>query len=309
MKAHSRLFSALRPISLPMAAAVLCVNLSIPTAHAGQVGWMDRLFTFREEQKPLVTPRSNVRAKQVVQPYYPNDEHVSWSNFYTRTDLETQDYLSSSASKVMRPRAQEHAARTPAQAQGGWPAIAERAMENARDESNRQPSNIAIGEPGEGWGMHSGSSNVGRATRIGPAVEDWRNEGNNQLASRPGDYDYRAPYPVAADGADIRITEPNSQSGGVVTFSGTHDDPRYVGHNAKGQVTKYAVQKGDTLSTISDQPAIYGTWKLWPLIYSANRRAIGGSPNNIKLQQRLDIPRDYTEQQAREAERRAGSAR
>lgn len=306
MKAHSRLFSALVPIYLPMAAALLCVPSA---AHAGQVGWMDRLFTFREEQKPLVTPRSNVRAKQVVQPYYPNDEHVSWSNFYTRTDLETQDYLSSSASKVMRPRAQEQAARTPAQAQGGWPAIAEQAMENAQDESNSQPSNIAIGEPGEGWGMQSGSSNVGRATRIGPAVEDWRGEGRNQLASRPGDYDYRATAPVDTTGSDIQISDADSQGGGTVTFSSSSDDPRYVEHNAKGQVTKYSVQKGDTLSSISDQPAIYGTWKMWPMIYSANRRAIGGSPNNIKLKQRLDIPRDYTEQQAKDAERRAGSAR
>ena len=264
------------------------------------------MFTFREEQKPLITPRANVRPKQVVQPYYPNDEHVSWSNFYTRTDLEPQDYLSSSASKVMRPRPQEQAANTPAQAQGGWPAIAEQAMENAQSERESGPDSIQIGEPGEGWGMNSGSAQIGRATRIGPAVEDWRGEGGSQLASRPGDYDYRNTSPADSTGGDIVLSDA-PRGGSTVTFSAAgSDDPRYVEHNGQGQVTKYAVQKGDTLSTISGQPAIYGTWKLWPLIYTANKRAIGGSPANIKPSQKLDIPRDYSDEQARDAERRAG---
>lgn len=288
--------------------------------HAGSVGWMDRMFTFREDQKPLVQPgRTSAPPKKVVQPYYPNDEHVQWSNFYTRTDLEAQDYLSSSASKVMRP-AQEQAARTPAQAQGGWPSIAERAAANAQAEAEAEGrgGNTLIGDPGEGWGMATGDSRVGRATRIGEAVQDWRGEGRGGMASRPGDYDYRAPVgggtrAEIADTGGVNIGEANpTASGGGVTFmseaSATANDPRYVEHNSKGQVTKYKVQTGDSLGSISDQPAIYGTWKLWPLIYSANRGAIGGNPNAIKLNQRLDIPRDYTEKQARDAERRAGSA-
>lgn len=296
-------------LCLPAAAALLCVT----PAHAGMLGWMDSAFTFRKEQKPLVQPRRTaVPPKVVVQPYYPNDEHVAWSNFYTRTDLEPQDYLSSSASKVMRPSAQQQAAGSAAQGAGGWPAIAEQAAENARYEAESE-SNLVIGEPGQSPAMQFGDSNVGRATRIGPAVEDWRNEGGARMASRPGDYDYRAPVGYAqAETSQIAIGEANptardsADTGAVTTFTETSDDPRYVQQNAKGQVTKYKVQSGDTLSSISDQPAIYGTWKKWPLIYSANRKAIGSSPSNLKNQQRLDIPRDYTEQQAREAERKAG---
>ncbi len=307
MSKHSRRFL----LTLPVWAALLCVT----PAHAGMLGWMDDAFTFRKEQKPLVAPQrgGNVPPKAVVQPYYPNDEHVSWSNFYTRTDLETQDYLSSSASKVMRPRPQDSAARSPAQAQGGWNAIAERAAENARAEAEAEgTSTVMIGEPGEGWGMQSGSSNVGRATRIGPAVQDWRNEGGSGMTSRPGDYDYRAPTGnyAQAETSGIAIgeanpTAPRSSGGGVTTFASS-DDARYVEHNAQGQVTKYKVQGGDTLSSISDQPAIYGNWKKWPLIYSANRGAIGSKPSNIKRDQRLDIPRDYTSQQEADAIKRSG---
>lgn len=301
-------YSRLMLLALPVWAALACAT----PAHAGMLGWMDSAFTFRKEQKPLVAPQrgGNVPPKAVVQPYYPNDEHVSWSNFYTRTDLETQDYLSSSASKVMRPRPQDSAARSPAQAQGGWNAIAERAAENARAEAEQEGTNtVMIGEPGEGWGMNSGSSNVGRATRIGPAVEDWRNEGSSGISSRPGDYDYRAPAgsyaqaetPGVAIG-DANPTAPRASS--VTPYTG--NDPRYVEQNDQGQVTKYKVQGGDTLSSISDQPAIYGNWKKWPLIYSANRGAIGSKPSNLKREQRLDIPRDYTSQQEQDAIKRSG---
>lgn len=295
---------------VPAVAALLYVA----PAHAG---WLDDTFTFRQDQKPLVAPgRISTPPKLVVQPYYPNDEHVSWSNFYTRTDLEPQDYLSSSASKVMRPSPQQRAASTPAQGQGGWPAIAEQAAQNAQMEAEAEApagGNVMIGEPGEGWGMKSGDANIGRATRIGPAVEDWRGDGKSRMASRPGDFDYRAPVGgVQAETPGIAISDANptanaaTSGGGVTTFATQSDDPRYVEQNAKGQVTKYAVQGGDTLSSISGQPAIYGTWKRWPLIYSANRRAIGSSPSNLKKDQRLEIPRDYTEAQAREAERKAG---
>lgn len=295
---------------LPVVAALLCVGT--PTAHAGMIGWMDNAFTFRKEQKPLVAPHRNIPPKRVVQPYYPNSDHVTWSNFYTRTDLVPQDYLTSSASKVMRPRPveptpQQEAAQTPAQEIGGWPAIAEQAAQNARAESE---GNVMIGEPGQGVGMREGTADIGRATRIGPAVNDWRSGDSNVLASRPGDYDYRGNLAAGADMAGVQIGTANAmarlEQGGEISFSTDNGgNGPYVARNAKGQVIKYAVQKGDSLSTISGQSEIYGTWKLWPLIYSANRRAIGGNPDNLTYQQRLDIPRDYTEKQAREAEARA----
>ncbi|RYG57710.1 MAG: LysM domain-containing protein [Alphaproteobacteria bacterium] len=290
MIAQMAKYSRLMLFALPAWAALACAT----PAHAGMLGWMDNAFTFRKEQKPLVAPQrgTNVPPKAVVQPYYPNDEHVSWSNFYTRTDLETQDYLSSSASKVMRPRPQDSAASSPAQAQGGWDAIAERAAENARAEAEQEgTSTVMIGEPGEGWGMQSGDSNVGRATRIGPAVQDWRSEDGSGISSRPGDYDYRAPAGGYAQtetpGIAIGEANPTAPRSTSTNVAYTGDDPRYVEQNGQGQVTKYKVQGGDTLSSISDQPAIYGNWKKWPLIYSANRGAIGSKPSNLKRDQRL----------------------
>jgi nucleoid-associated protein YgaU len=66
------------------------------------------------------------------------------------------------------------------------------------------------------------------------------------------------------------------------------------------------VQKGDSLGGIAGQEAIYGQPQLWPLIYSANRKAIGKNPHALKKGQALEIPRDYTETQAKEAMKRAG---
>ncbi|MFA6046787.1 MAG: LysM peptidoglycan-binding domain-containing protein [Phycisphaerales bacterium] len=220
-------------------------------------------------------------------------------------------WLSSSASKVMRPQAPTVGDASA----GGWPAIAERAAANAQAES---AGNVAIGDPGEGIGMQQGDAKIGRGTQIGAAIKDWRDgDSGPTIASRPGDYDYRAPVGM---GDDTYTGSPRAQfdsaaaQGGEVVTDATaspaidvrfKNDPRYVDFNTKGQVSKYAVQGGDTLGSISNQPAIYGTWKLWPLIYSANRRAIGGDPDNLKAKQRLDIPRDYTDKQAKDAERRA----
>lgn len=295
---------------LPTVAALLC-QLAVAPAHAGMIPLMDEAFTFRKNQKPLVEPRrSVVPPRVVVQPFYPNDQHVTWSNFYTRTDLQPQDYLSNSASKVMRPAMpQESAASSAASGQGGWPAIAEQAAQNAQDEAEAEAQpNIMIGDAGDSAMMDNSNSNVGRATRVGPAVEDWRKDSGAQISSRPGDFDYRAPVgaTTAQIDAPITITDANSAAAFPTDTSG---DARYVGHNDKGQVNKYAVQNGDTLSSISSQPAIYNTWKLWPLIYSANRRAIGGNPANIKTDQRLDIPRDYTDKQQQDAEKRAARGR
>lgn len=58
----------------------------------------------------------------------------------------------------------------------------------------------------------------------------------------------------------------------------------------------YIVQPGDSLSGISDQEQIYGDWKLWPLIYDANRDQID-DPDLIHPEQNLGIPRDYTMEQ------------
>jgi nucleoid-associated protein YgaU len=56
---------------------------------------------------------------------------------------------------------------------------------------------------------------------------------------------------------------------------------------SQGQRT-YVVRSGDTLSTIALR--YYGNGNLWPLVYEANRRTIGGNPDVIRPQQQLTIP-------------------
>jgi nucleoid-associated protein YgaU len=282
-----------------MASAVLVAN----AAEAQTVGWVDRMFTFREDQKKLLTPGKRATApKAVYQPYYDERGHEVWSSFYTRTDLEPTDYLSSSASKVMRERDSN------ALGQGGWEAIEAQGQENLQASA---PS-ITIGDPGEGPGMQYGDGRVGRETKISAPIRDWREGAADGLASRPGDFDYRTAdvnRPPLEENGIIR----SETLGGTKSVSGNvplennplRHDSRYLEFNYSGQVTRYQVQKGDTLGNISAQPAIYGKEARWPLIYSANKTAIGGNPNNLKVKQKLVIPRDFTEAQAKEAEKKA----
>lgn len=299
---------------VPIVAALLWS----PVAGFADEGVINKLFTFREDQKPLVAPNRVTAPRVVQQPSYPAAEHEAWSNFYTRQDLVPQDYLASSGSKVMRPYTP--APRVP-QAGGGWPAIAEQAAENAQAEMEAEApagASVMIGDPGDSAVMSQYDAQLGRSTEIGAPKNDWRNPTQGlPLRSRPGDYDYKTPAGARADtGIEVggpkgataldRVRAESQAAAQPETLAGAHDDPRYVGFNSKGQVTKYKVQSGDTLGNISSQPAIYNTWKLWPLIYSANRRTIGGNPHNLDVDQRLTIPRNYTEKQAAEAERKSG---
>lgn len=286
-----------------MAVAVLCVARS---AHAGMSDTLDRMFTFREDQKPLLKPGSKTVPRVVKQPYMKSDEQDAWSSFYTRPDLEPQDYLSSSASKVMRPSQPE---------QSGWDMINERANANAAASF----SNIAIGEPGQGPGVVGSTGEVGRKTIISEAVKDWRDTSDGSLRSRPGDYDYRAPVtdrPAKVDSNAV-IGEPLADSRSALAAdkkkieppAALKNDPRYTSFNDKGEVTGYKVQKGDTLSTVAEQGPIYGKKNLWPLIYSANRKVITGKSKSLKVGQELVIPRDYTPKQAAEAAKKGARSK
>ena len=306
----------------------LLLGVALPCLGVAQESFMVRLFTFREDQKDLVRPSGSrpIAPLVVLQPHYPADEHVAWSNFYTRKDLAPENYLGDPATKVMRPKAQEMAANSPAQAMGGWPAIAEQAQQNdlaARD----QGSNVIIGEPGEGPGMQAFDGKLGAATRVGEPVRSWRDTADPKLGARPGDFDYRLsdtsravadiqdggamvsdPASRATD-SGMRLAEKggdSGQDGGKQPDPRWRDDPRYKAFDDNGLVSEYAVQKGDTLGGIAGQEAIYGQPQLWPLIYSANRKAIGKNPHALKKGQDLEIPRDYTEAQAKEAMKRAG---
>jgi nucleoid-associated protein YgaU len=111
----------------------------------------------------------------------------------------------------------------------------------------------------------------------------------------------------AVIGEPLAATSTTAPKGNVIKpDEALRSDPRYTSFDDQGKVTGYVVQGGDTLSTISGQEAIYGKTTLWPLIYSANRKVIGNSPKKLKTKQQLVIPRDYTEEQAKEAEKKAG---
>jgi nucleoid-associated protein YgaU len=81
-----------------------------------------------------------------------------------------------------------------------------------------------------------------------------------------------------------------------------HDDTRTVGLNQAISIPAarvrtplperygrhYTVQSGDTLSTIADDQ--YRSESRWREIYEANRTAIGGNPNRLKVGMKLRIP-------------------
>lgn len=280
---------------------VLAAVGAVQPAHAGMFEFIDEMFTFREDQKPRVAPRRQLPPRYVTTPHYDENAAVAWSGYYTRQDLTPKDYLTGSGSKVMRPMMEP-------QGMGERPAPLRSNAEN-----------VIIGDPGQGIGMQMYAGEAGRGTRISNPTSNWRNgDSGSGVTSRPGDYDY--PTLSSRLGSE-HISSDLTRDGGAVmagpgatvqdrrsytSYSLADSDERYTARNAAGQVTKYRVQGGDTLSGISSQPAIYGTWKLWPLIYSANRGSIGKNPANLKRSQQLDIPRDYTDAQRRAAEKRAG---
>lgn len=273
----------------------LAVGISLVSAHAhaGMFEWIDGMFTFREDQKERVSPRRALPPKVILAPHYDDNAHAGWSNYYTRQDLVAQGYQNGSASKVMRPTA-------PVEAQGQY-----------NHESGMAHSSAYIGDPGTGPGMAMSDANVGTSTRIGNPVGDWRRgESGDPLSSRPGDYNNRL-HASTDDGYTGQRVWRGDDAGRVISGDGdafggdTGTDDQYTRTNSRGEVTQYRVQQGDTLSGIADQPRIYNDWKLWPLIYSANRKSIGRDPDNLHIRQKLDIPRDYTDSQERAAEKKA----
>lgn len=276
-------------------ALALALVLQAQAAHAGTFEWIDNLFTFREDQKERVSPRRSLPPIQVYSPNYDDRTHAQWSNYYTRNDLVPQTYIAGSASKVMRPAA-------PPPGHGGG--YGGGSFEDCVSHCTGGSGSTFIGDPGQGPGMQYGGSNVGGRTQIGSAMRDWRDEGygGDPIGSRPGDYNHRLHASSTGRDGGQRTYGRSFEYGDRAQAEGP-----YVRFNGEGQVTGYQVQRGDTLSGIADQPRIYDNWKLWPLIYSANRGVIGRNPNRIYPKQELEIPRGYTDQQARDAQRRAGS--
>jgi nucleoid-associated protein YgaU len=66
--------------------------------------------------------------------------------------------------------------------------------------------------------------------------------------------------------------------------------------------SSHTVKRGETLPQIASQPDIYNDYRLWPLLYRANRDQIS-DPKHIWPGQVLRIPRNQTREELNEARR------
>lgn len=365
--------------------ASLLLSTASTSAHAGLSDGINSFFTFREDQKPLVTPNRDLPPLEVVTPSYDERRSNKWSSYYTRDDLEPVKYLDDS-SMVMRPHVQKpmnnnrtaqhpqrqgmayphgnvHGNGYPQGVQQGYDAIAERDRIN-RANAARQ-NNMYIGDAGTSPNNpnYPSGGRVGKQTLIDEPVYSWKDDqGRSGYATpRKGDYDYervvkhrraedvsqemmgdqgyeltrstgyydaemamrdRGGQPMAYQGSVDLIQQPaqpaytqqgagyaqggsmgagTSGSGQMMSGSGSMN-----GNTQVGLPTNYIVQQDDTLSHISEKDYIYGDWKLWPLIYDANRHQVN-DPDLIHPGQDLGIPRDYNNAQEGEARTRATS--
>ena len=350
--------------------------LSAP-ASAGIFSWVDDAFTFREEQRPLVTPARALPPKVVIEPGLDRALQAAGSSIYTNSQLQATPYMAGSASMVMRAGQYSNAhqqrpntgtgnaqgsvhqvqqfqqAQMPQQTynnvmpqqgygnqpmpqnmnqqgtmigapapmpHGQQPAQTGGMQHNAYPHPNHQLASMEaqhnqrlhVGAPGSGPGMTSGSTSVGAGVHIGDPKRSLSYR-PDAVTPRRGDYDYgvhtqgRATYSSDVLGA---TTTGRDTAYGNATTVYPHHAATNTTYAPSGQAyhgtkpNQYTVQSGDTLSTISDKDQIYGNWKLWPLIYDANRGLIS-NPDHIHRNDRLDIPRDYSQQDARDATRRA----
>ena len=77
-----------------------------------------------------------------------------------------------------------------------------------------------------------------------------------------------------------------------------------VAKNIAPAFDSYVVQRGNTLWDISALPTVYKDPLLWPLLYRANRDQVN-DPDLLYPDQRLTVPRDYSQEEAEVAAKRA----
>ena len=279
-----------------MAAVVAAMGMAQP-AQARVRDWLNDMTTFNEDQKRPVNKYPQANPPPSI--YYDPRSGDDWSQFYTGS-TSPQPYLNGSASMVVRPVGSE----LPEPSALGYDVFARRHYLN-----NNQPTgNVMIGEPGMGSNGYGADDNTMIAmapetrakTYIGNPKEHWRNGPSGPyITARPGDFDYRGGAEADSRMAKSSVGDDIApvKNGGAVVVG----DPKYQGDGS----TSYTVERGDSLSGISDKPKIYGDWKLWPLLYDANRGTIGHDPVFIKPGQNLGVPRDVTQADADKAIKQA----
>lgn len=295
-------------------------------ANAGISDAINDYFTFREEQKELIRPNYTLPPKHVVVPYYEEQNARAWSNYYTREDLAPQTNMDDS-SMVMRPNLKpfkeeersRHLSHLAPQKNSHFSghndrlavhhpqALGFEAIEK-RDHLNRIQNlegNVFIGDPGSGPHLnYNAGSNVGKKVQIGEPRPMWNEDSpKNYANARPGDYDYQR-QPIAERSRET-YTQNIERANGYETSSKKTFADVTIGTPVRNNLpTEYTVQKNDTLSGISNKDQIYGDWKLWPIIYDANKSQIS-DPDLIHPRQQLGIPRDYSPQDSNSAQQRA----
>lgn len=176
--------------------------------------------------------------------------------------------------------------------------------QNNMQQAREQKQTLYIGEAGSTPNSFTSeettaTNNVGIKAQLGDPVHGWKSPVGSfaQLAPQPGDYNYTPPAPKKRR----PLMDDAGENGQVIAGANASAGTVIAG---QGLVNEYEVRRGDSLSTISGQEQIYGNWQMWPLIYNANRNQIK-DPDLIYPNQRLGIPRAYSDQEATDAQNQA----
>lgn len=297
-------------------------------AHAGWVSnWyesVNRAYTFRLDQKENVTPERPYNPQEVYVPYYDEAEAQAWSNHYAGQPMKAVKGMDGST-RVMRPSGQygqQDMREQTLSAQpnyrympdgrlaynetpSGYQMVERRGAINWHQQQAGSRAQIYVGEPGSTpWNNMESSGRLGIKTQIGEPTANWRDEpGHLRFNARPGDYDYQ-PHGAKYYDRMADATRLGQGRGGVDVARSSG----YTEYGTTGRADRYTVENGDTLSGISSKPKIYNDWKLWPLIYDANRGQIK-DPDYITPGQNLAIERGHSASQQADARRRAEDKR
>ena len=309
-------------LSFALVIAVFAVLMMPQVAHAGFFEWLDRATTFHEDQKRPLKPE--ILPKGPPAPLlYDSEKADRWNQYYTRRDLVPVRQMDGSATMAMRPRntaeAQEYGYvldrnGNPILGPGGLPITGYSLVQRraAMNKAKQNQGRLFIGEPDHI--PQRQEANLGVKTKIGAPIQDWRDQdGQMHFNPQPGDFDFHRNQQRRLELEALpTFTDPPRNTGGMRGdrhmqrqasrdgVNGVPFDPQFD----ENFPNNYTVQKGDTLSGISNKDRIYGDWKMWPLIHDANRSQIS-HPDVIFPDQRFDIPRDYTVDDAEQARGRS----
>jgi hypothetical protein len=316
---NSHFMKHLTPVKQCSIVCMLAISSSF-IATTAQAGWFNDMFIYREEQMPLIDP-NNVQTPpvEVISPYYSKRKAGRWSHHHTRQNMAPVPYIDGSASLVMRPQSRPRDNRDMQAWPGnmkmnpnqggrlpqGYEAILWRDYVNRMQNERKR---TFIGEPGFADKLpYNEGASIGQKTQIGNPVKSWKDAPtkNTGATPRPGDFDYQkeASNRYTAPQTNTMIDAPKAPA--QPTAPQRAPVPAQSSGLYQGDMpSRYIVEDGDSLSGISEKDRIYGNWKMWPLIYDANRNQIK-DPDLIYPEQDLGIPRDYTPQDSMNAQQRA----